>query len=318
MTAFRSSDSDSAGVPPVRAALDSFAHQLRNTRQQSGHYTSEHTVRSYRSTWRVLVPEETTPVSELDGVELATRFRRQWGRSSPTTWNAKRAAVRAFTVFACQRGWLDEDLAAGLCRQPQPDSTDRARGRYDLDRLLRDKRHPLRERTLWRLLYATFARADEILALNVEDLDLRNRHAWITRKGGDRDRVAWDSTTARLLSRLIGQRSHGPVFLTHRSAKGAGRGEVDAADLDPETGRGRLSYNAALKLFKEATGGWTFHDLRHSRLTHAAEDGVPTTVLRAKSGHRDLRSLSRYAKPSVEDAQRQVDQAREHRNGKTR
>jgi integrase len=30
----------------------------------------------------------------------------------------------------------------------------------------------LRERTLWRMLYETAARAVEVLALNVEDLDL--------------------------------------------------------------------------------------------------------------------------------------------------
>jgi hypothetical protein len=39
-----------------------------------------------------------------------------------------------------------------------------------------------------------------------------------------------------------------------------------AADLCPDTGRGRLSYERAEYLFKQATGGWTLHQLRHSRL----------------------------------------------------
>ena len=34
-----------------------------------------------------------------------------------------------------------------------------------------------RERTLWRLLYETAARAGEVLALDVDELDLRNRCA---------------------------------------------------------------------------------------------------------------------------------------------
>jgi integrase len=42
---------------------------------------------------------------------------------------------------------------------------------------------PLREKTLWRMLYET-ARAGEILALDIEDLDLDGRRAAVTSKGG--------------------------------------------------------------------------------------------------------------------------------------
>jgi site-specific recombinase XerC len=36
---------------------------------------------------------------------------------------------------------------------------------------------PLRERALWRLLYDSAARAEEVLGLDVPDLDLANRNA---------------------------------------------------------------------------------------------------------------------------------------------
>jgi hypothetical protein len=42
----------------------------------------------------------------------------------------------------------------------------------------------LRDRTLWRLLYQTAARASEALNLNLEDLDLANERARVTSKGG--------------------------------------------------------------------------------------------------------------------------------------
>ena len=42
-----------------------------------------------------------------------------------------------------------------------------------------------KERTLWRMLYETAARSAEVLALNVEDLDLPNRQAKVRRKGGE-------------------------------------------------------------------------------------------------------------------------------------
>jgi integrase len=44
--------------------------------------------------------------------------------------------------------------------------------------------------------------------------------------------------------------------------------------------------------------GLRLHQLRHSSLTHLAETGVGTITLMAKSGHKNLRSLQRYAKPS--------------------
>ena len=53
-------------------------------------------------------------------------------------------------------------------------------------------------------------------------------------------------------------------------------------------------------LFKAAAGGATLHQLRHSALTHDAEDGASTPMLMAKSGHTSVASLARYARPSAE------------------
>jgi integrase len=105
--------------------------------------------------------------------------------------------------------------------------------------------------------------------------------------------------TARLLPRLLRGRTSGPVFVTERKA----RVQLPAADLDP-SGRARLSYQQAAALFSEASGGATLHQLRHSALTHDAEDGTGTPMLMARSGHASVRSLARYAKVSVEALQR--------------
>ncbi|MFI9533657.1 tyrosine-type recombinase/integrase [Nocardia fusca] len=47
-------------------------------------------------------------------------------------------------------------------------------------------------------------------------------------------------------------------------------------------------------------GPFTLHQLRHSRLTHAAEKGASTPMLMALSGHTSVRSLVKYAKVSAE------------------
>jgi integrase len=83
---------------------------------------------------------------------------------------------------------------------------------------------PLREKTLWRMLYETAARAAEILALNVEGLDLEHRRAPVRSKGGAIEWVYWESGTAHLLPRLPrllrlpdgGTRTHGLLFLPER------------------------------------------------------------------------------------------------------
>ena len=47
-----------------------------------------------------------------------------------------------------------------------------------------------------------------------------------------------------------------------------------------------------------AAPGWTLHDLRHSALTHAAENGANTSTLLAFSGHASVASLARYPRVS--------------------
>jgi DNA-binding transcriptional ArsR family regulator len=71
---------------------------------------------------------------------------------------------------------------------------------------------------------------------------------------------------------------------------------VAGLDLDPTSGRARLSYRRAAELFQARTG-WTLHQLRHSALTHAAEDGTNLPLLLARSWHASVRSLERYAPP---------------------
>jgi integrase/recombinase XerD len=117
-------------------------------------------------------------------------------------------------------------------------------------------------------------------------------------KGGDTDWLHFQTGAARLLPRLIAGRTRGPLFLTDRALVGV-RAPA-AVDRCPETGRARLSYRCAEALFREASGGWTLHRLRHSALTHLAEQNVSLPLLMAKSRHTSLRSLQRYARPGPE------------------
>ena len=118
----------------------------------------------------------------------------------------------------------------------------------------------LRERALWRLLYETAGRANEILSLDIEDLDLPNKRARVRNKGGAIEWVFWQTGAALLLPRLLAGRTTGPVVLADRQPTRA----VPSVDLCPVTSHARLSYRRAAELFSEATNGWTLHQLRHS------------------------------------------------------
>jgi integrase len=140
-----------------------------------------------------------------------------------------------------------------------------------LERLWERRDIDLRERTLWRLLYETAARADEVLRLDIEDLDIPGKRARTRSKGGDVDWLFFGSGSSRLQPRLIAGRRAGPVFVS--SLRSSPARATAAADLCPVTGHARLSYRRAEELLVEQTG-WTLHPFRHSALTHLAEADV--------------------------------------------
>ena len=227
----------------------------------------------YASTLRALRAEfgDEADTAALDPGVVAAWFARQWGQAAPATWNRNLDAIRS-----AQRYWQDQgrmnatDLTSALRRRQRRPDRSRALSRADIERLLTREDIAIRDRTLWRMLYETAARSAEVLRLDVEDLDLPNRKAKVRRKGGAIDVIVWQTGTARLLPRLLKGRKTGPVFLTDRRA----RVQLPPCDIDPASGRARLSYRQAEDLFKAASGGATLHQLRHSALTQFRERGI--------------------------------------------
>ena len=237
-------------------------------------------------------------LADLTAQHLAQALHDAYPDAAPASWNRHVATLRSFAALAQRHGWLDTDPTTTIERRRVPEDHSRALSRDDLDRLFTSRDASVRDRCLWRLLYESSARAQEVLGLNIEDLDLAARRAITTRKGGDPDVLHYATGTARLLPKVINRRSKGPLFLAERTPSPSRAPAL--TDTDPSTGRSRLSYRRAAEIFTDASGGATLHHLRHSALTHLAEDGVPTVLLMAKSRHSSLRTLKRYARPGVE------------------
>jgi integrase len=271
--------------------------------------------RNYTYTLRALAKllGQTTPVHTLDDPDVPDRLSSwindMWGDKQSATFNRNIDAIRSAFNYWKKQGWIATNPAVRLERRKRAPDRTRAVGRSELERALNRESLDLRERLLWRMLYETAARASEILNLNVEDLDLSNRRTRVTRKGGANDIVVWNTKTARLLPRYLNGRSDGPLFLTERKAKV----ELSAYDRHA-AGHARLSYRRAAEMFTNTTG-WTLHQLRHSALTHAAEDGTNTATLMAYSGHESITSLARYTRVSPEALQKWQKSRDEHRRG---
>jgi hypothetical protein len=106
-------------------------------------------------------------LDEMDQAALAEVVEQAWGKAAPATWNRNRAAVSSFLSWCTKNRYLAPALPPSLERRAEhPDET-RALSRSAIERQLSRRDVSLREKTLWRMLYETAARASEILALDI-------------------------------------------------------------------------------------------------------------------------------------------------------
>ena len=109
------------------------------------------------------------PLAEVSGEELAGLLEQLWGQRAPATWNRNRGAVTAWLSWCAANRLPAPVLPASAGRRREHLNATRAVPRPAIDRALSRRDVPLREKTLWRMLYETAARASEVLALNIDD-----------------------------------------------------------------------------------------------------------------------------------------------------
>ncbi|MET8146312.1 hypothetical protein ABZU32_38900 [Sphaerisporangium sp. NPDC005288] len=106
------------------------------------------------------------------------------------TVNRELSVMKAAIAWWRARGWLTRNPIIGIERRPAPPDRTRALSREQIATLF-DLKVNVRERTLWKALYETCARAEEILCLDVEDLLLTDKRGRVTSKGGTIEWVHW-------------------------------------------------------------------------------------------------------------------------------
>src|SRR5690348_12461664 len=147
----------------VQAAADAFLSSPR--------YVNPNTRRGYTGVPGRLLAGlgAARPLAEVSGEELAGLLEQLWGRCAPATWNRNRGAVTAWLSWCAANRLAAPVLPASAGRRREHLNATRAVPRPAIERALSRRDVPLREKTLWRMLDETAARASEVLALTIDD-----------------------------------------------------------------------------------------------------------------------------------------------------
>ncbi|MEU5719081.1 hypothetical protein AB0G71_25580 [Streptomyces sp. NPDC020403] len=165
------------------------------------------------------------------------------------TVNREQSIVRKAIGWWQRQGWILGDSTIGIERRRAPSDRTEALAENQIAALWRLD-VALREKSFWRMLYESAARADDVLCLSAEDLYPQDKRGKITAKGGATEWIHWQSVRHRPAPAPPHRPPPArPAVRTGRRAP-AGTATLDVCE---ETRRARLSYRRAEEIFEENT-----------------------------------------------------------------
>lgn len=154
-------------------------------------------------------------------------------------------------------------------------------------------RHPIRDKAIFELFYATGIRCAELTNIRLQDIDMKTRTIRIKGKGRKERMALFGSKAAEkieaylALERPVVQKTDEPLFLNYRYEKLTTR-----------------SIQRIFEMFREflpVDKNLTPHKVRHSFATHMLNQGVDVRVVQELLGHKTLASTEKYTHVSVND-----------------
>ncbi|HXD19257.1 MAG TPA: tyrosine recombinase XerC [Vicinamibacterales bacterium] len=221
---------------------------------------------------------------------LAELYRQGQARASVAR---KVSALRTFVRYLRREGWIDSDPAA-LAVAPKREHKVPAHLSVDeMSRLLDapDASTPLgrRDRAILELFYASGIRLSELVALDLEDVDLAGRMVRVMGKGRKERIVPFNPKAAAALR----------AWLKDRAGLTAG----DALFVNARGGRltGRSVQRLVARYVRSCSTrfGISPHALRHSFATHLLQAGADLRAIQELLGHVQLSTTQRYTHVNV-------------------
>ncbi len=213
---------------------------------------------------------------------------------APASVSRRLYEVRAFFQFLSKRGYLEESRI-GLVSGPR---VGRRLPRYlsvdEVFALMRaaagDTPYALRDRAILELLYGAGIRLGELVALNVDDVDLQRRELWVREGKGGEERIALFGEAAAMALRAYLQKGRPQLINPKRPSP--------ALFLNRYGGRlSRVSITKIVHNYAKLAGirkNVTPHMLRHSFATHLMEGGADIRIVQELLGHRSPQTTQIY------------------------
>ena len=302
----------------MTSQLEAFIEHLRLNRN-----TSTHTAAAYRSDLTQLFDFAAThlakPVNEIRPRDLDMAVVRAYlaelyrvGQSRASVAR-KVSALRTFVRFLRREGWLDTDPVA-LTQTPRRER--KVPSHLSVDEMATlleapDVSAPLgrRDRAILELFYASGLRLSELVALDMEDVNLPSRIVRVKGKGGKERLVpfnrsaqtalrAWYSDRASLLASLAAGGSAGHRASAVRRTSTRRNGPDDPVFVNARGGRltGRSVQRLVARYVASCSTrfGISPHALRHSFATHLLQRGADLRAIQELLGHVQLSTTQRY------------------------
>src|SRR5947209_3743852 len=160
------------------------------------------------------------PVTALTADVLQTFLARQESLA-PATYNRRLAALRSFTRWLRDQGWVAEALLDGVQRKPEGKRAAQALDTQKVESMLRKIEDP-RDRALFWLIYNGGLRCQEALAIDIDDISWSERSIRIHGKGDRLREMFFSRAVGILLDKYLATRGYptlGPLFVTRRKAR---------------------------------------------------------------------------------------------------
>ncbi len=278
-----------------------FIHQSR---------LSSKTVLSYHSTLMPLVEElGRTPV-ELINRQMIEEYLDNLTHLAYTTQNRHLSIITALMNFAVERDYLPVN-PLGRIRPRKPDA---AKGEHGTDQIIRYLTSnqltalyqaiipDVRLHSVILLLHQTGARVGELLALDLEEMDLEQRKFQVIGKGNKRRWCFYGGEASLALDKYLKYYRH-PQINALFTAKKPFSNTIS-----------RLSYSRLYENFQDAIKsypllkGVRLHDLRHTYATERVQL-ISLEELRALMGHDNIQTTLHYQKVTSQKAEEAAQKA---------
>ena len=289
----------------LAAAIERYLGEL------SRENASVHTIRNYASDLEqfreYFSPPNTQPPAPAS---MDARLLREWltslyeRRLDAISIRRKLAAVRSFFQFLLREKTVASNVARTLRTPKAPkrvpivptaEQTNTLVDGVGEDKF--ERPHPERDLALFELLYGCGLRISELVGLNLDDFDFRERWIRVRGKGRKERQVPYGEKAAKALEKYMGARKarDGALFVNHSGTRLSDRGAREIVKFYARMIAGDASLHP--------------HSLRHAYATHLLADGADLRAIQELLGHARLATTQKYTQVSLTDLMAVYDKA---------